>query len=333
MNEDKPFIEQMKDSVPSVDQVKDSFENTTQDISESIGNIKENVQSSINEFSNKSFVDASSEFLDSNSLLAKFAFIVIVLIVFMFLLKIFMTLLGHFMSPSSNPYIVKGSLNGNEKIVITQDPSKDSTVSVLKSNDKHRGLEFTWSIWLFLNENDNTSYQNVFVKGVERFKDGEVNLVNGPGLYIKKDVNANANEINAHIFMDHIGGKEVVKGDYDEGRDEIKVESIPIKKWVHLAIRMQNTVLDVYVNGTIAKRHNMDRVPKQNFYDIIACANGGFQGKISNLRYYSHALNVFELNNIVMFGPNTTPSDVSIDSQASTGNYSYLSNIWYSNKY
>ena len=92
-------------------------------------------------------------------------------------------------------------------------------------------------------------------------------------------------------------------------------------------------MLDVYVNGTIAKRHNMEFAPKQNFNDVVVNANGGFSGKLSNLRYYAYALNVFELNNIVMWGPNTQPSDLSIDSRAKSGNYSYLSNMWYSNAY
>jgi len=77
----------------------------------------------------------------------------------------------------------------------------------------------------------------------------------------------------------------------------------------------------------------MVNAPKQNFNDVTVCGNSGFPGKLSDLRYYSYALNVFELNNIVMFGPNTSPSDLSIDATSKTGNYSYLSNMWYSSKY
>lgn len=336
MDGEKPLIEQMTDNVPSAEDVQENIVEGTKNVGESLNEMKDSVKDSLNEFSNKSIVNASSEFLDSNSLLAKFSFIILVVIIFMVVLKIMMSVLGYFLSPSSNPYIVKGSLSGNDRIIITQDPAKDDSVSVFKSNDRHRGAEYTWSVWLFLNTTSSTDVRNVFVKGDENFDaTTKYNLLNGPGMYLEsKDISGGAaSEYTIHVVMDHIGGEGIVSGSSDNGRDIVEVDSIPIQKWVHVAIRMQNTVLDVYVNGTIAKRHNMEYAPKQNFNDVIVCGNSGFDGKLSNLRYYSYALNVFEINNVVMWGPNTTPSELSVDSKAKSGTYSYLSNMWYSDKY
>lgn len=333
--EDRPFIEQIRESVPSGEEVQNTISDTATNVGTSISEIKENVSDSLNEFSSKSAVDATSEFLDSNTLIAKFSFIILVAILFMVILRIMMVILSYFFSPSRNPYIVKGALSGNDRVVVTQNPAQTESVSVFKSNDRHRGLEFTWSVWLFLNvSNDTLGLQNVFVKGNENFDDNGVNLMNGPGLYIEsvdtKD-NVDVNEYKLRIVIDHIGGQAV--SGMDIGRDEVVIEAIPIRKWVHVAIRMQNTVLDTYVNGTIAKRHNMIFAPKQNFNDVVVCGNGGFSGKLADLRYFSYALNVFELNNIVMFGPNTNPSDLSVDSKAKSGTYSYLSNLWYTSSY
>jgi hypothetical protein len=329
MDGEKPFIEQMRENTPSVEDVGQNVSQAVQSLGDTMNDMKDGVKDTLDEFSNKTMVDASSEFLNSNSLLAKFAFLVLVVVFFMVLLKIMMSILAYFLAPSSNPYLVYGSLNGNDRVSIPQDPTKDDTVQVAKSNDRHRGVEFTWSVWLFLNVEDNNDIHNVFVKGDEQHH-VDYNLLNGPGLYVQKD----GDEYNLHVVMDHIGGEaQGTDGTTQSGRDALVVESIPIRKWVHVAIRMQNTMLDVYVNGTIAKRHNMEFAPKQNFNDVIVNANGGFSGKLSNLRYYAYALNVFELNNIVMWGPNTQPSDLSIDSRAKSGNYSYLSNMWYSNAY
>jgi hypothetical protein len=74
----------------------------------------------------------------------------------------------------------------------------------------------------------------------------------------------------------------------------------------------------------------MSYAPKQNYYDITVC--GGFNGSLSNLRYYDHALNVFDINNIIMFGPNTIPSKLASNSGGS-GNYAYLSSQWYTNTF
>ena len=323
----QPFIKQMQDKIPSTGDVQAGLSENIKGMGENMTELRDNFKSSMSEFSdksNQSFSDASKEFLDSNSLLAKFSFIILVVIIFMVLLKVCMSLLAFYLLPSSNPYIVHGSIGGNDKVVVTQDPSKDTSIQISKSNDRSRGVEFTWSVWLFLSESTDRSVKNIFVKGDENF-DGSYNITNGPGLYLisKAATDASSNIYEIGVRMDAIQGNP----------SDIKIDDIPIHKWFHVAIRLQNTVLDTYVNGTLAKRVNMEYAPKQNFNDVIIGANAGFPGKLSNLRYYAHALNVFEINNIVMFGPNLTPSVLSIDARGKSGSYSFLSNLWYTQKY
>jgi hypothetical protein len=346
MSADKPFIDQMSDmakdaraSIPEVPNMNDaatSASSAMQNMGDSITEIKDSVQSTLGEFSNKSAMDASTEFLDSNSLLAKLSFIIIVLIAFMFILKFMMSLVGYFASPSSNPYIISGSLTGANTATITQEPGKDTTIEILRSNDRTKGIEYTWSTWIYLNDPPaaDSKYKNVFVKGTNTFDSSGITVSNGPGMYVIANTDANnASKYNMFIVIDHIGDEEIASGRYDQGRDSVLVENIPIKKWVHVAIRLSNMILDIYVNGTIAKRHNMDKIPKQNSGDIIVSGNAGFPGSLSNLRYYSYALNVFEINNIVMGGPTLTPSKLSSESSSATGNYSYLSSQWYNSGY
>ena len=341
MSADKPFIEQMSDMAKnareSIPNVRTGATSALQNVGDSLNEMKEGVNTTLSDFSSKSVMNASSEFLNSNSLLAKFSFIILILIVFMIVLKLMMSVVGYFMAPTANPYIIYGTLSGSNTATITQEPGKDTTIEILRSNNKNKGLECTWSSWVFLNEPTtaqiDTSYHNIFVKGNNSFDSNGVSLTNGPGMYVEMVNNANTVHYNLFVVIDHIGGEPITSGDYNFGRDGVEVENIPIMKWVHVAIRMQNMIMDIYVNGTIVKRHNMDKLPKQNSNDIIVSGNRGFPGSLSNLRYYSHALNVFEINNIVMGGPTLTPSKKSVDSTAATGNYSYLSNSWYNAGY
>ena len=117
----------------------------------------------------------------------------------------------------------------------------------------------------------------------------------------------------------------------DKVNEVVDVSNIPIKKWVNVILRLQNTTFDVYVNGIIFKRIVLQYVPKQNYDDIFVCQNGGFSGKLADLRYFSRALNIFEINSIVSSGPNTSTSLLTAD-QTTKGNYSYLSNLWYASK-
>ena len=108
--------------------------------------------------------------------------------------------------------------------------------------------------------------------------------------------------------------------------DDITLYDLPIEKWFHLAIRLQNKIIDIYVNGTITTRIPLSEVPNQNYGDIYL-GYGGLGGNISNLRYFDRALSVFQISNIVMSGPDLANPDENVK----VGKVDYLSNNWYSN--
>ena len=110
----------------------------------------------------------------------------------------------------------------------------------------------------------------------------------------------------------------------------IDISGVPLKKWFNVVIRLKNTAIDVYVNGMVAGRLILPAVPKQNYNDVHVCNNGGFSGKLSNLRYYSYALSVFEINQIVYSAPNTSVSKIA--SPITNTDASYLSRSWFYSK-
>lgn len=279
-----------------------------------------------------------SGFLQTNTIIAKFVFLIIVIIGFLFLLNLGINFMNYLFSANDNPYLVYGMQDGNKAVIIPQDPNASDFVPILRSNNEASGIEFTWSVWLYVADiasandlapkatavgggtdvycsgaNLNREYQHIFNKGDRYYgADGVASVNNAPGVYLS----TKTNEIR--ILMNTINADVV---------DAIDVDNIPIKKWFHLAIRMKNTIMDVYINGVIAQRKVMSNLPKQNYEDLNICQNGGFAGNLSNLRYYRHAMNVFELNSIVNYGPNMMSND---DTKNKTGDSHYLSKYWYS---
>jgi hypothetical protein len=94
-------------------------------------------------------------------------------------------------------------------------------------------------------------------------------------------------------------------------------------------IRIQGQIMDTYINGTIANRQIFATVPKQNYDPVYIGWNKGFSGQLSNIIYYDHALGVFDINNLVLAGPNLVQSS---SVKSNIGNYTYMSNLWYANK-
>jgi hypothetical protein len=314
----KPIIDRISDSVPSASDVTGAAKGFSEGVTQSIISAREGFSSGLEDFSKSADIsDASSDFLSANGLLAKFVFLILVLIAFMILMKVGIAVLGYMLGPWSNPYLIKGSLGGSTTATITQDPRDDDSAIIMRSNDRNKGIEFTWSLWLFLDKDSNGGIKNIFVKGDEQFS-GDYNLLNGPGLYL----DSTGNTFNLQVRMDTVNSHV----------DSV-IKDVPIQKWFHVAIRMQNKVMDTYINGVVTDRFNLPSLPKQNFNNVTVHANGGYSGSTSNLRYYSYALNVFEINNIIMFGPNLNPSSLSADSKALSGNYSFLAHSWYGSNY
>ena len=229
------------------------------------------------------------------------------------------SIINYFTTPSKSPFIINGMIDGSVQMIVTQDPKNSESKTIYRSNNESEGLEFTWSTWIYINDlgKDSNKYQHVFSKGDGDF-DPVTNISsvnNAPGMYISPMTN------KLHIIMD--------TADKNDTNTVINVDNIPLKKWVHVAIRAMNTKIDVYVNGIIASRLELVNTPKQNYGNIYIGQNGGFIGKLSALRYYDRALNVFEINKIVSSGPNlTTINDTNIPNS-----FSYLSNYWYASKY
>ena len=291
--------------------------------SESISNATNTVKESLDQFSSKeSVLDASSDFLQSNTILAKFAFLIVVLIGFLFLVNLGITLIQYFMSPSSNPYIIRGTMNASNEVVVSQDPKNKTSISILRSNNQNTGIEFTWGVWLYINDVDpkrKPRYQTIFNKGDGYYnEDGIVNVNNGPGLYLDNIGN------QLHLVMNTVSATNPT--------EHFDIPNIPLRKWFHCAIRMENKIMDIYINGVVTSRLILQDVPKQNYFDVNVCKNGGYNGSLADLQYYDRALSVFEINNIVVWGRNTSSYSGSSVSDA-TGFPYYLSNLWYSSNY
>lgn len=249
----------------------------------------------------KEWFAGTKDFLDSNSLVAKVAFLLLLVIVFVVLLRLGSNLLGYLFGPNRDPMLIKGTVDATQMRVIPQNPAKANAKPIYRSVNQAEGIEFTWSVWLYLkNLAPMSDYKHIFHKGNDAIdysgQHGPVGMNfpnNAPGLYIAPRTN------NLVLVMNT----------FNKINEEIVVEDIPLNKWLNVMIRVEDMRVDVYVNGTVVKSHKLSGVPKQNYGDVYVAMNGGFNGYISNLRYWDYALGIYKIQNIIADGPDLEMKD------------------------
>jgi hypothetical protein len=271
-----------------------------------------------NSFSTNNGSFGPKEFLESNGLVAKMAFLLLILFAFILLLRVGVTIVSYYLKPSVSPHLIDGMVAANQMLIFPQDPSSNGAVTIHRSDNATGGVEFTWSTWIFINtiqkQTGTGTYKHIFSKGNSDLgSDGMIAPNNAPGLYIAP----NTNEL------------VVVMNTFDVINEEITIPEIPMNKWVNVIIRCTHTTLDVYINGTIARSLNLTGVPKQNYGDVYVAMNGGFDGYISNLWYYNYALGAAAIQNLMTSGPNTTMINGGSSNSMTSNLNNYLSLRWF----
>jgi hypothetical protein len=326
MDLNKPIVEQLSNN-ETLSNIQEKTSDVISSASDSFSRSKDGLNNIVSDFSSSSVSDVGSAFLDANSLVAKFVFLIVVLIAFFLLLNLGIFLISWFATTDKSPYIFKGIYATTAKKQIRQSPKLADGKPIYRSNNEDKGIEFTWSSWLKLDGVPDTSnniyhlYNKGSQPGTHVNDDNRDNdndnyaLKNCPGLYVT-DVLGDPQSIQLNVKIDTIGGSE----------DIIQIEDLPIKRWFHLAIRLQNKIIDIYVNGNITTRVPFTEIPEQNYGDVFIGYHDS-AGSISNLRYFDSALSIFQISNIVMSGPDLRNPEENQE----IGDANYLSSSWYTN--
>lgn len=276
---------------------------------ESVGDAKDKITSGFKNFASgfklpnavttSSFVGATKSFMNSNSLITRFVFILLLLIVSILVLRVLIVLLSKLLSPSKSPILLNGMIDARKPMTINVDPNMDMSKPIYRSTNENQGVEFTWNVWVFIDDiyYESDHYRHIFHKGDQNFtasgdkQNGISHPNNAPGMYIAPG-------------QEHGNRFVILFNTYEEILEKVEVDDIPIEKWICVTIRCQNKTIDVYINGVLTKRHTLKGAPKQNYGNVYITQNRGFGGYLSELRYFNYAINYNKIKEIKDKGPN-----------------------------
>jgi hypothetical protein len=241
-------------------------------------------------FSFGDYTTMSSEFLESNSYIARAAFILLVVFTFFVLLRMATGLIKYFIGRSEDPAkVVDGLSDGTQAQILTQGFGGKT---IFRSSNEESGIEFTWAVSLYVKDAPSTpKFSHVFSKGsVPTFTGGdsvrsEIQTINqAPGMYLNNADNSLV------VTMDSFNQTNATR---------ITVPNIPHNKWLNVLIRCKGKLVDVYINGQVVQSVNLPDTPKQNYGNVYVSQSSGFVGSISNLWYFRHALSIIEIQDLL----------------------------------
>ena len=256
---------------------------------------------SFKDFNNKN-IFSNLAFLETNTIVAKLAFIILIIFIFIILLKVGTEILGYFFTPDDDPILLKGIQDGKTFTRIPVDPRESKAIPILRSKNKNEGLVFTWSTWLFLKEPDilkigtapgqslstQKQFKHIFNKGNDSCAvNGIVQPNNAPGLYVSSD------------YRELL----IVMSTFESPSEIVTISNIPIQHWINIIIRVNQYKLDVFINGTLTKSSVLKGLPNQNYEPVYVALNGGFDGFISKLQYFAYSIGANQIQEIVTAGP------------------------------
>ena len=346
MNKTKNIGAKIKNSINpkknGVNAIKNSLEGIKNVAKEKIENVGKKINEVVtgdtqSQMPITKFGQMSIEFLNANTAISKFVSFILFLLLFVILFQIGTGILQRFMGPQYNPYIINGMIASDKTTIISSNPNTAKSVPIYRSIDQNQGLEFTWNVWFFINSEitnnlisgttapiNSTYGYRIFSKGPSGDTDLRITSLNKnslnicPGAYLKK----NGNDIQLNILLNTFNDTLIDSSTFFES---ISIDHIPTQKWVCCTIRVQQKAVDIYINGMLKIRKNLQNLPKQNYYDTYIGDANGFKGYVSSLRYYSYAINYDEVQKLFASGPSLKMiSDSSFPTSSD-----YLSMKWF----
>lgn len=240
------------------------------------------------EASQKAYAN-TKQFFNSGSVLSQ---CVIVFLIFLAIIIVSQVLKGIVVRIRNNrlgkPYLVKGTKEAKKRKIIPQDPSVANSITLKRSRNESEGIEFTYTAWLWINDYSYKygEWKHVFHKGNE---DSWPNRA--PGVWLHPTKNS------MRVYMNS----------YNQIANYVDIDNIPLNKWMHVTIICNSNKLDILINGFLKKQLILDGIPKQNYGDVYINAFGGYDGFLSEMRYYDYSISMAQLEDIIRSGPSTAP--------------------------
>lgn len=168
-----------------------------------------------------------------------------------------------------------------------------SATTLLPSFNQPQGRVYSYTGWLIFKD-----FTQGFGTRRKIFSRGDA-----PGLYLDTTSNSLSVAIKTYTTT-----------------ETILIPNIPAMKWIHFALVVDQTSVDIYINGTLRQHHTLTQLP--DLTEDSLTSGPGWDGYIGRLTYYRRALSYAEVTAKAAEEPPKMPEE-------QVGKNGYFDITWY----
>ena len=205
--------------------------------------------------------------------------------------------------------------------VYLKDETDGTTMTIVDSDSvpsSYGSLSYTISVWLYINKDgykqsdENEAYKHILHRGDEDA------VVCQPGVWLSTENNNllikyKTGDSNTCVLDESsLNETESMNPNMNltDNSETIELKNIALNRWIHLTIVGNENIVQVYINGELIKTNVSEssiEINNGNIYiggDDTTDTLSGFNGKITQLKYYGESKKASDIQKIYLKGPN-----------------------------
>lgn len=180
-------------------------------------------------------------------------------------------------------FIIRNIINSRNNSPILVGNNHDASKLITLSNDnipfskKNGGLTYSISFWSYIKNWKNIGYKKKVI----------INWVDNLQMFYESKIN------NLKLRI------KLINGQYEE----YYLKNLTLQKWNNIIIIVNNRYVDIFINGNLEKSIHLKTLPNYSRNILNICPNSGYNGYLSNLRFFNYPLTLFDISYIKFIGP------------------------------
>lgn len=125
------------------------------------------------------------------------------------------------------------------------------------------------------------------------------------------------------VYLDSTSNSLLVRVKTYGTTEAILIPNIPARKWVHLALVVNQNSVDIYINGILRQHHTLSQLP--DLTEDKLQVGDGWNGVVGNISYYPRSLSYAEVSTMSKEAP---PPDM----EPKIASPNYFDITWYTGR-